>query len=385
MANTFLIFLSVSSIAFLSFVSCQDPEIVNDILPEIKRVGMTAMLNCTVARLGGNSVQWAFNGSGVEQVLSKNEDILVQNPRKGGVAAYKVLRLKQAGDRTTFVLVISRLRPEHSGVYQCTIAITNKGYEHWTKKNGYLTVLQPPIIRPGSTDSVKMIEKGGNTSITCDAFGVPFPNITWVRSDGKLLPNGKAMFRGRTLAIMSADVKFAGVYRCVADNNVKPPAESLTQVYVFQEPTVRVLQNSVGQFANGRLDAKLDCIVQGYPTPMVYWMIKNREERTVLTDSDKYETTKQATDTQNLLNGEQWYTLKIRYVQALDYRDYYCVGINSKGEGNATVNLFSTWDCQGPLCYSLDPSGRGGADISRLPPLITWLLVLHSVVPNLLY
>ncbi|KAH9500385.1 hypothetical protein Btru_071690 [Bulinus truncatus] len=318
---------------------CQDPEIVNDILPEVKRVGQTAMLNCTVARLGDNAVRWIFNGTYVNQVISNNEDILVLNPRKGGIPTYRVLRLPQ-GDRVTFVLVISRIRPEYTGTYNCSVVITNKDSQHWTTKVAYLTVLQPPIIRPGSTDSVKMVEKGGNTSITCDAYGVPYPNITWVRSDGKLLPNEKAMFRGRTLAITSADVKYSGVYRCVADNFIKPPAESLTQVYVFQEPTARVLQNSVGQFANGRLDAKLDCIVQGYPTPTVYWMIKNGEQKIILTDSDKYETTKQATDTINLMNGEQWYTLKIHYVQALDYRDYYCVGRNNLGEGNVTITLF---------------------------------------------
>ncbi|KAK0066930.1 protein amalgam [Biomphalaria pfeifferi] len=355
------------SFMYFSFVRCQDPEIVNDILPEVKRVGQTAMMNCTVARLGDNSVRWVFDGN-IHQVISSNEEIIVMNPWKGGVPTYRVLRLPQ-GDRVTFVLLISRIRPEFSGKYICSVMVHNQAVDHWTTKTGYLTVLQPPMIRPGSTDSVKMVDKGGNTSITCDAYGVPYPNITWVRSDGKLLPNGKAMFRGRTLPILSADVKYSGVYKCVADNFIKPPAEALTQVYVFQEPTVRVLQNSVGQYANGRLDAKLDCIVRGYPTPTVYWMVKNGDQKVILTDSDKYETTKQATDTQNLLNGEQWYTLKIRYIQALDYRDYYCVGVNSIGEGNATVNVFSTWDCQGPLCYSLDPSRPNSANFPQSAPL----------------
>ncbi|GFO32956.1 lachesin [Plakobranchus ocellatus] len=254
-----------------------------------------------------------------------------------------------------------------NGVYECSVVIDQVPSDEWPRKTGTITVLQAPTIRPGSTDSVKMIEKGGNASIVCDAVGVPDPNITWVRSDGKILPNGKAIFRGSRLPIRFADVKYSGVYKCVADNNIKPPAVSLTQVYVFQEPTVRVLQDSVGQLANGQLEAKLDCIVQGYPTPTVFWMVMDGPMRRVLTDSDKFETTKQATDTQNLYNGEQWYTLTISFVQALDAGEYFCVGNNSKGEGMGKVTLFATTECQGPLCYSMDVglSGKAGLPVTH--------------------
>lgn len=44
------------------------------------------------------------------------------------------------------------------------------------------------------------------------------------------LANELGCRQGRTLPIMSADVRYSGVYRCVADNSIKPPAESLTQV-----------------------------------------------------------------------------------------------------------------------------------------------------------
>lgn len=54
-----------------------------------------------------------------------------------------------------------------------------------------------------------------------------------------------------------------GVYRCVADNNIKPPAEHLAEVFVFHAPKTRVVQDSVGQAQNRRFWAKLECIVQG--------------------------------------------------------------------------------------------------------------------------
>ena len=58
-------------------------------------------------------------------------------------------------------------------------------------------------------------------------------------------------------------VEDMGVYRCVADNNIKPPAEHLAQVLIFHAPKTRIVQNSVGQAQNRRFDAKLECIVRG--------------------------------------------------------------------------------------------------------------------------
>ncbi|GFR84461.1 lachesin [Elysia marginata] len=282
-------------LGFGSIVNCQEADIVEDIIPEVKRVGMTAKLNCTVARMKqGAVVQWIFKNPRGDEILSSGKDIQVVNEIKGGVKDYEILTFKsKTGDRTTYQLVISRLRPEYNGDYECSISMTGVAADKWPRKTGYIRVFQAPTIRPGSTDSVKMLEKGSNSSLVCDAIGVPDPNITWVRSDGKLLPNGKAIFRGRTLPITFADVKFSGLYKCVADNTIKPPAVSLAQVYVAQEPTVRVLQDSVGQFANGQLKAKLDCIVQGYPTPTVEWVVLDGPMRRVLTDSDKFRTTKQ--------------------------------------------------------------------------------------------
>ncbi|XP_012946459.1 protein amalgam [Aplysia californica] len=362
---------------YVSLVSGQKPEIVNNIYPDVQRVGGTARLNCTVARLGQNSVQWSFKGKQGDEVISINERIQVINIRKGSIPNYEVIRkTDSSADRTTFMLVINRLLPDFTGEYVCTIMVTNDQFTMWTSKSAFLQVQYAPVIHPGSTDTVKQIHRGHNASITCDAMGVPTPNITWVRSDGKLLPNGNAIYRGRTLPIKVADVKFSGVYRCVADNQIKPPAESLTQVYVYQAPVVRVVQDSVGQYANGMLDAKLDCIVQGYPQPTVYWGYYKGDTFVKALDQDKYETTKQATDYQNLYNGEQWYTLLIRFVQAGDFRDYLCVAENSEGRGQRKVTLFSTYDCQGPLCYSIDPENRGGGALPRLSPVLLalWLL-----------
>lgn len=54
-----------------------------------------------------------------------------------------------------------------------------------------------------------------------------------------------------------------GVYRCVADNTVRPPDQYDVQLLVFSRPLVRSVQNTVGQAANGKYSAKLECKISG--------------------------------------------------------------------------------------------------------------------------
>ena len=54
-----------------------------------------------------------------------------------------------------------------------------------------------------------------------------------------------------------------GLYRCVADNQVRPPDEYLVAVNVFFKPDTIAVQDSVGQAADRQFDAKLECRVSG--------------------------------------------------------------------------------------------------------------------------
>ena len=80
-SNLYPVFKSYLSLLLL--VAGQNPEIVDNIYPDVQRVGGTARLNCTVARLGDDdqhSVQWSFNGT---RVISINTKVNVLNPSKG--------------------------------------------------------------------------------------------------------------------------------------------------------------------------------------------------------------------------------------------------------------------------------------------------------------
>ena len=54
-----------------------------------------------------------------------------------------------------------------------------------------------------------------------------------------------------------------GQFICIADNNVKPPAEYTVQLEVRFKPYCIAVQDTVGQAQNRRFHAKLDCLVAG--------------------------------------------------------------------------------------------------------------------------
>jgi len=54
-----------------------------------------------------------------------------------------------------------------------------------------------------------------------------------------------------------------GMYRCIADNNVRPLACYDTTVYVFFRPKARAVQSSYGQAQNRLFDITFECVVKG--------------------------------------------------------------------------------------------------------------------------
>ncbi|BFZ14002.1 hypothetical protein BsWGS_17041 [Bradybaena similaris] len=339
----------------------QNPEIVDEIWPEVQPVGRTGRLNCTVARLNENTVEWSRIST--RELISSGESIMIKNDFLSGVRKYEVQKRINV-DRVTYMLVVRRLLQQDAGTYQCQVRIQSVANTQWPKKLGTISVQVAPTIQPGDSTAVLQVNRGGNSSLKCVATGIPYPNITWTRSDGGLLPvlpAPVALYRSPELPLVSVDIQHMGVYRCVADNHIKPPAEHLAEVLVFHAPKTRVVQDSVGQAQNRRFSIKLECIVQGHPEPTVSWYRVINAGTELIKDNDKYDINKQTVDNQNLLAMEEWYTLKVKNVQANDYTTYYCVAVNNFGSANSTIVLFETTECQGPNCPSLPPSGSSHA------------------------
>ncbi|XP_061164486.1 lachesin-like [Saccostrea echinata] len=333
---------------FLS-VDAKNPDILGEIVPEVKQKNQIGYLNCTVVNKGPESVvQWTKSPTvdgGNTILLSEDDTIVYQGSNKGinedsGLQKYDV-QSRTNGRKITYMLVIRYLAEEDAGDYCCTIKIQGVEWTDWPNKIGKLTVQIAPQILP-SINSVYELDIGSNLQLVCEAHGIPSPNITWKREDDQELSMGGFQTRGAQLNLTDIQKNDRGNYICVADNNVKPPDDFKVEVVVFFPPACRPVQSTVGQAQNRRFNAKLECIVAGFPQPSMRWVKKTESgKRTEITDDDKYDITKQFSS--QLQNDEFWYTLLVKNVQAKDYTNYYCVGNNRYGVGETVIILYGLY------------------------------------------
>ncbi|XP_062597478.1 hemicentin-1-like [Saccostrea cucullata] len=335
----------------------QRPEIVDEIFPEVKQKGQTGYLNCTVVNKGpGSVVQWTklqtVNG-GSPILLSEDETIVYQGYNHGinedsGLDKYDV-QSRTNGRRITYMLVIRYLAEEDNGGYVCTIKIPGVEWTHWPTKIGQLTVQIAPKIL-SNMKSLYEVDLGSDLQMNCEARGIPSPNITWTREDGRSLSTGRLQSQGNPLTLTAIQKSDRGYYICEADNGINPPAILRVEVAVYFPPLLTPVESVVGQAQNRRFEAKLECIVAGYPVPAVKWMKEDISgNRIEIQDDDKYDITK---DFSILQSDEFWSTLLVKNVQAIDYTKYYCVGHNRYGNGETSITLTETMECQGPNCPS---------------------------------
>lgn len=86
-----------------------------------------------------------------------------------------------------------------------------------------LLVEDPIVVNPGQTVSLVCITTGGE----------PPPILTWVSSNDSL-PQ-RSVVKGGTLTLPAITSDEAGVYSCVASNNVGNPAKKSTTIVVRGE------------------------------------------------------------------------------------------------------------------------------------------------------
>ncbi|XP_064616984.1 lachesin-like [Liolophura sinensis] len=339
---------------YLSTVICQNPQIVEDIFPEVKRKSDTGYLNCTVSRQQNNKVNWIQPLGGVnDNWISSDTEILAKNEVVNGKQKYEVIRRVRGNDKITYTLVVNRLREEDSGRYKCTVFLVGKDQREWPYKYGNMTVQVPPTIKVSQTSNTVQRNQASDVTLRCNATGTPNPNITWIRADGKALPDGRLSHRGHFLHITNIRKDDRGIYRCLADNNVIPPAHHDAKLVVNFKPEAEAVQDTVGQAQNRRFHALLECKIKGMPEPNLRWYMITDTGPVSLIDDAKYDINQLLTHGTSLQLNDVWYTLKILNVQANDYTMYYCEGSNALGTSRAEIKLYETNQCQGPDCPTI--------------------------------
>lgn len=347
--------LFAALVAFVGYPTANvqdEPRITMEIWPEIKRVGMTGYLNCTVTRQSNNKVQWIHKES--RTVLTSDDRIEIDdviNEVVDGYEKYDVKR-QQYGDMTTYMLIIRRLVLTDAGTYTCQINV--KASHIHPSKNGILVVLSPPTIIQGETTQTVTADEFANVNLTCAATGYPTPNISWVRVNGNVLPPpyNRYAVKGNTLTLYNLQYNDGGMYRCVADNNVRPLATYDTNVLVFFRPRARAVQSSYGQAQNRLFDITFECVVSGYPAPELRWyhILQSQTGLEPVIDDDKHFIHQLLSHGQVLSMVEIWYQMTIINVQANDYGIYVCEGTNRLGTDRIQIMIYETSECQGANC-----------------------------------
>uniref|UniRef100_A0AAV2K834 Ig-like domain-containing protein n=1 Tax=Knipowitschia caucasica TaxID=637954 RepID=A0AAV2K834_KNICA len=131
----------------------------------------------------------------------------------------------------TKILKLKNLRPQDYANYSCISSVRNvcgipdrSVIFRLTNKTASpsikLLVEDPIVVNPGQTVSLVCITTGGE----------PPPLLTWVTANDTL-PQ-RSQVKGGTLTLPAISSEEAGVYSCVASNNVGNPAKKSTTIVV---------------------------------------------------------------------------------------------------------------------------------------------------------
>lgn len=278
------------------------------------------------------------------------------------------------GDQRTYTLVVRRLITNDNGTYTCKVTVRNEDVT--ISKDGQLIVLMPPAIDMTKTSATVIVKETESTTLRCAATGFPYPNITWVRTNGRNLPDpyNKFSHRGNELILLNTQKEARGVYRCIADNNVIPTANQDITVYVRFKPSARAVQSSYGQMRDALLDVTIQCIVAGYPEPELRWWKKTSGGREEIKNDVKHAVEVIHSHGQTLGVSEYWLSLVIRTVMASDYGIYQCEGTNEYGSGYAEIEVYYTSECQGANCFSFSKRSSSNK-LSTNFALLTLILI----------
>ncbi|KAK9959939.1 hypothetical protein ABG768_010029 [Culter alburnus] len=195
----------------------------------------------------------------------------------------------------TKILKLKNLRPQDYANYTCTASVRNvcgipdkSVLFRLTNKTASpsikLLVEDPIVANPGQTVTLVCIISGGE----------PNPTLTWVRN-GEELPK-KSVLNGGTLTIPAISTEEAGVYSCVASNNVGNPAKKSTNIVVraLKKGRFWITPDPYHNDDNIQIgrEVKISCQVEATPPEelMFSWLKNGRplrsSERMVITQTD---------------------------------------------------------------------------------------------------
>uniref|UniRef100_A0A674CHE3 MAM domain containing glycosylphosphatidylinositol anchor 2 n=1 Tax=Salmo trutta TaxID=8032 RepID=A0A674CHE3_SALTR len=222
----------------------------------------------------------------------RGKEFLSQGSDKG-VEIYEPFFTQLQGE--TKILKLKNLRPQDYANYSCIASVRNvcgipeknvlfKLSNKTASPTIKLLVEEPIVVNPGQSVTLVCVTSGGE----------PTPTLTWVRNTDEL--SKKSRLNGGTLTLPAISMEEAGVYSCVASNNVGNPAKKSTAIVVrgLKKGRFWITPDPYHNDDNIQIgrEVKISCQVEATPPEelLFSWLKNGRplrsSERMVITHTD---------------------------------------------------------------------------------------------------
>lgn len=350
--KSFSIIFVASAVLPMLCLGQRTPTISHITQEQIKDIGGTVQLECSVQYAKEYSVVWTkVNTDPV--FLSTGSTLVIKDSR---------FSLRYDPNSSTYKLQIKDIQETDAGIYQCQVVIS---VVHKVTAEVLLSVRRPPVISDNSTQSL-VVSEGNSVQMECYAGGYPTPTISWRRENNAILPTDSATYVGNILKINSVKKEHRGTYYCVADNGVSKGDRRNINLEVEFAPVITIPRPRLGQAL--QYDMDLECHVEAYPPPAIVWL---KDDITLSTNQhysiSQFATADEFTDS----------TVRVITIEKKQYGDYVCKAVNKLGQAEAKVNLFETVI---PVCPpACGQAYYGGAEYVAASSIILAVLVIASI------
>lgn len=216
--------------------------------------GETTTLPCTVENIQTYTVAW----------LNPKKILISQGDRRLMDDIRMTIERPLVPD---WNLHIRSVRFNDHGMYTCTL-----NTKPVMIKRIYLTVLVPPDINENWSSQNQIVHEGSTIQLTCNATGVPQPEISWFRKLRYSRVESKDVIGtpGEILVIHNITRYCDGIYECIASNGVGNDVSKEINVEVHFKPEVRLLNRKISQRIGK--ETILSCIISASPQAYGVWL-----------------------------------------------------------------------------------------------------------------
>ncbi|GLV38110.1 meiotic 9 [Carabus blaptoides fortunei] len=231
-------------------------------------------------------------------------------------------------------LTITRVNYPATGQYRC-MANNSRSIK---EQNITVTLI------PSRSPNVTILSKKGNTvtnenvTLACRVSALPKPDVTWIfrflpinpeKGNNKYILNHLEMSNGiywYNITIINITKQDDGEYKCNAENDHGKDNSSFTvKVLSLQKPLI-IDSHFKNNLMQEHLNIELECKIQAFPYPDVYWTYNGVQIDITAARDKKYSVRKTQENEETY-----WSYLNITNVTAHDIGEYECVAENSEG------------------------------------------------------